>query len=166
MVACVQLLVRKFQEHLPTAWAYLIKLFLFPLSVCLSVVCACIEVWPSHTTNAEPVSPLATSVEAPIFALHLPLPASKTVLSSWSLLVTCPLIAPGVTGITGWYDNRLVVPEVPGTTYESTTAYMYDNIGYISARASPVCYVLVSCMYECSYFHTWCQVLLLLYDVR
>ena len=51
------------------------------------------------------------------------LPASKTVLNSSSLLVICLLIAPGVTGITGCYDRRLVVAEVP--------PYTFENIGYL-----------------------------------
>ena len=94
-------------------------------------------------------------MEAPIYAFHQPLPASKTVLSSWSLVVICPPIAPDATGITGWYDNRLVVPEVP--------LYKFENIGYLQGtRAPPVCYVLVSRMYEYSYLHPWHQVLLLL----
>ena len=89
-VACVQVPVRNFPERFPTAWLYLIKLFLLPLSVC-----ACIEVCPSHTTNAEPISPLLTSVEAPYYTRHPPLPASKTVLGSWSLVVICTRIARG-----------------------------------------------------------------------
>ena len=72
--------------------------------------CVCIEVWSSHTPNAAPISPLVTSVEPPYYALHPPLPASEPVLSSWNLVVLCPLVAPGVTGITDRYDNRLVVP--------------------------------------------------------
>ena len=100
-VACVRVPLRKFLERMPT----LIKLLSFPLSVCL-----CIEICPWHTTNAEPISPLLTSEEAPYYALHPPLPASKTVLSSWGLVVVCALIDTGVTGITAWYDNGLVVP--------------------------------------------------------
>ena len=50
-----------------------------------------------------------TSAEAPYDALIPPLPESKTVLSSWELVVRCLLIAPGATRFTGWYDNRLVV---------------------------------------------------------
>ena len=57
--------------------------------------CLCIEVWPSHTTHAQPISAAGAAVEAPIYALHQPLPASKTVLSSWSLVVKCRLIARG-----------------------------------------------------------------------
>ena len=67
----------------------------------------CLLEGSSHT-NAEPISPLVTSVEAPNYALHPPLPASETVLSSWGFVVMCALIDTGVTGITGWYDNRLV----------------------------------------------------------
>ena len=96
--ACVQVPVRKFPERLPTTWGYLIKLFLLLLSVCL-----CIEICPSHT--------IVTFVEAPYYVLHPPLPASKTVLSSWGLVVTCALIDTGVTGVTAWHDYRLVVPD-------------------------------------------------------
>ena len=126
---------------------------IFNLMVICSLVytCVCIEVWPTHTTNAEPIAPLVTSVEAPTYVLHPPLPASKAFLSSWSLVVICLLIASGVTGITGWYDNRLVVPEVP--------LYKFENIGYLQGtRAPPVCLR----MYGYSYLHTWHQVLLLL----
>ena len=64
----------------------------------------------------------------------------------------CPLIDTGDTGITGSYDRRLVVPEI--------SLYKFENIGYIQGtRAPPVCYVLVSRMYEYSYLHTWHQVL-------
>ena len=97
-------------EKIPRTFAHRVPLFsLMMISslVCPCVgvlVCACIEVWPSHTTSAGPISPLVTSVEASTNALHQPLPASKTILSSWSLVVICPLIAPNATGITGWYD--------------------------------------------------------------
>ena len=48
----------------------------------------------------------------------------------------CPLIAPDATGITGSYDNRLVVPEVP--------RYKFENIGCLQGtRAPPVRYVPV-----------------------
>ena len=66
-------------------------------------------------------------------------------LSSWSLVVICPLIAPDATGIAGSYDRQLVVSEVP--------LYKFENIGYVQGtRAPPVCYVRVSRMYESSYF--------------
>ena len=110
-----------------------LRVYVYPCGVC-------IEVWPSHTTSAETISAARAAVEAPIYALHHPLPVSKPVLSSWSLVVICPLIAPDATGITDWYDNRLVVPEVP--------LYKFENIGYLQGtRAPPVCYVLVSRMY-------------------
>ena len=35
--------------------------------------CVSIEVGPSHTNNAEPITPRVTSVEAPYYSLHLPL---------------------------------------------------------------------------------------------
>ena len=109
-------------EKIPRTFAHSVGLFIkniltSPVYPHIRVsVCLCIEVRPSHTTNAEQISPLVTSVEVPYYDFHPPLPASKTVLSSWSLVVICPLIAPGVTGITGWYDNRLVVP---GTRYQA-----------------------------------------------
>ena len=37
MIACVQMPIRKFPERLPSAWAYLMKLFFFPLCVYLSI---------------------------------------------------------------------------------------------------------------------------------
>ena len=94
----------------------------------LCIPCVCIEVWPSHTTNAEPISPLVMSVEASVYAIHPPLPASKTVLSSWSLVVICPLIAPGDTGITAWYVLRSAITgswyQRYQALYESTAAYV------------------------------------------
>ena len=83
----------------------------------------CKEVWLSHTSNAEPISAARASVEAPISVIHRPLPASKTVLSSWSMVEKCPRIAPHATGITGSYYNRLVIPEVP--------LYKFENIEYL-----------------------------------
>ena len=59
------------------------------------IILPCSGVWPSHTTNAEPISTVVTSVEAPYYALRPPLPASKIVLSSWRLVVMCALIARG-----------------------------------------------------------------------
>ena len=55
--------------------------------------CVCIELFPSNPTNAQRISSLAASVEAPCLHLHSPLLASKAVLSSWSLVVICDLIA-------------------------------------------------------------------------
>ena len=138
MVACVQVPVRKLRERLPTAWAYLIKLFLLPLSVSLSV-CLCIEFCPSQATKARPISRATASVEAPSLRLHSPLLASKAVLSSWSLVVICALITTDVTGITGWYQagTRLV----PRTIYEGIV-YMYENIRVCTGtRGSPVAFL-------------------------
>ena len=118
----------------------------------------CAEVWPSHTTNAEPISPLVTSVEAPYYALHPPLPVPKAVLSSWSMVVICPLKDTGATGIPGWYDNRLVVPGASHYIRGHRTIYVREYRVYTATRASPVCYVLISRMYEYSYFHTRYQV--------
>ena len=99
-------------------------------------MCVCIEVYPSHTTNAEPISTLVTSVEAPCYALHPPLPASKAVLSSWSLVVICALITTGVTGITAWYDNRLVVPGTRHDIREHSSIYVREYSVYTGTRAS------------------------------
>ena len=44
-------------------------------------------------TEALPISTLAASVKAPYLHLHSPLLASKAVLSSWSLVVICALVA-------------------------------------------------------------------------
>ena len=80
-------------EKIPRTFAYSVPIVnknVHSSLVCVGVLvhwCVCIEVWPSHTTNAEPISLLVTSVEAPYYALHPPLPASKTVFSSWSLVV-------------------------------------------------------------------------------
>ena len=70
-------------------------------------------------------------MEAPYFALHLPLLGSTAVLGSWSLVVICAVIDTGATGITGSFHlvphdmctiyvrvYRVYV-EVPGT-YERT----------------------------------------------
>ena len=105
--------VRKFQR------TFAHRVLLYHLVVLSSLVCTCadvlvwvcIEVWPFHTTSAEPISAVMAAVEAPFYALHSPLPASKTVLSSWSLVVVCPLVAPNATEIeartiTGsWYQR-------------------------------------------------------------
>ena len=74
---------------------------LSPWSACVCLV-VCIDVGPSNATERAWISAASVAVEAPIYALHTPLPASKIVLSSWGLFVICPLIAPGVTGIAGW----------------------------------------------------------------
>ena len=75
-VSCTQVPVRKLRECLPTGCLDIIELFLPPWCVG-----GCIEVWPFHTTNAEPMSAARAAVEAPIYALHQPLPASKTISS-------------------------------------------------------------------------------------
>ena len=108
-IVCVQVPVRKFQERLPTAWAYLINLFLPPLSVCL-----CIEICPLHTTQ-RPWICSKDVCGAPYLHLHLTLLAPEAGSSSWSLVVMCALILQGEgqagTGISGWYHL------VPRTIY-------------------------------------------------
>ena len=45
------------------------------------------------------------------------------------------LIAPGVTGITGWYDNKLVVPGVRHSIREHSSTYVWEyrvSTGYQS----------------------------------
>ena len=104
----------------------LFNLIILTSLVCTCVYwCACIEVCPSHATNAEPISPLVTSVEAPYYALRPPLPASKTVLSSWSLVVICPLNDTGATGIAGSYH-----------LYHTAVCvlYMYEYIAYVEVQ--------------------------------
>ena len=61
--------------------------------VCVGV---CIDACPSNTTHEDPISAARATTAAPIYALHPPLTASKTVLSSLSMLVLCPQ-EPGVT---------------------------------------------------------------------
>ena len=135
MVACAQVPVRKFKERLPTACIYLIKLFLLPLCICLRI-----EVSPSHTTNPEPISTLVKSVEAPYFALHPRLPASKTVLSSWSLAVICALIARGKfkpelefqAGTSAYFHFR-------AGTSSYYALYKHENIGYAEVPEDNLC---------------------------
>ena len=53
------------------------------------LICVWIELCPSISTNAQTISTLVASVEAPYLHLHSPLIPSKAVLSSWILLVIC-----------------------------------------------------------------------------
>ena len=124
-VACVQVPVKKIPECLPTGCRYLTKLLFPPLCPCVGV---CIDVVRLNATERTWISPLVASVEIPLYAFHQPLPTPKTVLSSWGMVVICALIAPRVTGITAWCSS-LQVQGVPGTIYESTAAYMYENMG-------------------------------------
>ena len=131
---------------------------------CIGVlVCVCIEVWPSHTTSAGPISAARAAVEAPIHGIHQPLPASKTVLSSWSLLLICPLIDTSDTGITGCYDNNRGTIGTTGTE-ALYTIYIYENIGHVQL---PEHHLFATYWYhvcvKIHFFHTWYQVLLLLY---
>ena len=111
-----------------------------------------IEVWPSHTTNVEPISAARAAVEAPIYALHQPLPTPKTVLSSWSLVVICPLIARGK-----------FKPELEFQTGTSSqhASYMYQYIGYVEVAEDHLfaTYWYVPRISTRSYFSTWHQVL-------
>ena len=87
--------------------------------------CVCIEVWPSDTINVEPISTVVTSSDALYYAIHQPLPAFKTIWSSWSFVVVCPLIAPGITGIASWYESGLAVP---GTRYKAVYTRAQQHI--------------------------------------
>ena len=111
--------------------------------MCIGVlVCAFIDVGPSNATKKGWISPPVTSVDAPYYALHPSLTASKAVLSSLSLIVICPSIAPGVTGITGSYH---LVPR------SCLLYYMYEYIAYVEVyrgTGSPVAYVgIFKCVY-------------------
>ena len=99
-----------------------------------SFVRLCIGVCPSHTTNAQPISTVVTSVEAPYFALHLPLPASKTVLSSWSFVVICALIARGKFKPELEFQAGTISFFQAGTS-SYHALYKHDNIGYVEEYA-------------------------------
>ena len=154
MVACVQVAVRKFPERLPTAWAYLIKLFF--LSLCIRV-CWCVYAlrFIPNATNAQLISTLAASVEASYLHLHSPLLASKAVLSSWSLVVinmcsTCQGEVPAETGITGWY--QLVPRPIYVRVYFGMKRYqvhLYHTHEYINAYVPFVTYVWRTCFCCC-----------------
>ena len=121
-VSCTHVPVTNFPECLPTASVYLIQIFFPPW--CLYCVYWCV----GASTLVHQMQPKEHGFRPrgrlwrPVFS-GTTLPASKTVLNSSSLLVICLLIAPGVTGITGCYDRRLVVAEVP--------PYTFENIGYL-----------------------------------
>ena len=121
-----------------------------------SLVCLCIVVCPSHTTHAQPISTSVTYVEAPYFAPYPPLPASKNVLSSRSLVVICDLIA-----------RANFKPELEfqcGTSFQAGTSsyhalYKYENIEYLEVPGdhlyntyeSLMLFVLLLCTYSIIY---------------
>ena len=77
--------------------------------LCNVVWCVCIELCPSHATNAPPILRSTAFVEAHYLHLYPPLLASKAVLSSFSFQGgnTCSNYqeyVPGVTGISGIYQ--------------------------------------------------------------
>ena len=79
---------RKFKKRLPTAWGYVSKLFLLPLSVrALSLV-------PRTTLTRNRLRPL-WCLWRPLILPSIHLCPSKTLLSSWSSVVICALIARG-----------------------------------------------------------------------
>ena len=55
-------------------------------------VCLGVELCPTNATKTQSISTREASVEAPYLHLHPPLPVSKAVLSSWSLVEICSLI--------------------------------------------------------------------------
>ena len=84
----------------------------------------------------EPISTLVMSVEAPYFALRSPPLGSKTVLSSWSLVVylytvyICALIARGK------FNPELEFQDGTSSCFQAGTSsyharYKYENIGYV-----------------------------------
>ena len=85
-------------------------------------MCLCIDLCTSHTTNAEPISAASTAVEAPLFALDSPLPASKTFMSSWSLVVMCATFARGK------FKSDL---DFQAGTSSFHALYTYEIIGYV-----------------------------------
>ena len=128
MDTCVQVPVRKFAERLPTDRVGLFDWIIFSslMCTCVGVLvywCACIEVWPSHTTSTGLIWPLVTSVDAPYVHLHPPSLASKTVLSSWCLVVmssNCTREVQAGTRISGRYQL---------SSYHAL--YKFENIGYV-----------------------------------
>ena len=85
------------REKIPRTFADRVPLFnkIVLTSLVGLLVCGCIDVGPSNSTERAWISAARAAVEAPTYALHPPLPASKAVLSSLSLLLICPLIARG-----------------------------------------------------------------------
>ena len=79
-------------EKIPRTFAHSVPLF---NNLFLLPLCVCTGVCPSHTTEKPSISVARAAVEAPSFAVHLPLPASEAVLSSWSLVVICALLRGG-----------------------------------------------------------------------
>ena len=133
--------MRKFQGRSPTAWAFLIKLFFLPLCIRVCILSVCTELCPSNATNAQPISTLAASVEAPYLHLHPPLPAFKDVLSSCRLVVVCALI-------TREKFQPYFRQAPPGTTHciREHRTYVRQHRVCTGTRGSPVEYV---CIYEC-----------------
>ena len=70
------------------------------------------------------------SVEAPCLHLHLPLLASKAVLSSWSLVMICALIARGKLKTEQKFQAGTSSYFQAGTS-SYHALYKYDNIGYV-----------------------------------
>ena len=109
---------RKFKKRLPTAWGYVSKLFLLPLSVrALSLV-------PRTTLTRNRLRPL-WCLWRPLILPSIHLCPSKTLLSSWSSVVICALIARGK-----------LKPELEfqaGTSCSYHALYKHENIGYAEA---------------------------------
>ena len=126
--------------HEKIAWTFANSVGLFLKIVISSLVCLCVcmriglcalRFVPSTLPTRNGFFSLVTSVKTHFYVFHPPLPASKAVLCSWSLVVICAPIAPGVTGITGWYDKKFVVPDTKHYIRDHRSIYMYENIGYV-----------------------------------
>ena len=80
------------------------------------------ELGPSNATKAISISTPRVSVEALYLRLHTPLPASKAVLSSWSLVVICAI-----------FTREKFQPELKLQTVTSSyhALDMYEYIWYI-----------------------------------
>ena len=116
-VSCGQVPGRKLHERM-----FADSVPLFNLTVLASPLCLCIDVCPSHTTHAQPISAARMSVEAPYLHVHSPLLASKAVLSSWSLVMICPPIARGK------FKPEL---EFQAGTISYHAQYKYENIEHV-----------------------------------
>ena len=102
--------------------------------VCV-LVCLSIEVWPSNATNAEPISTLPASVEAPYLHLYPPLLAFKAVLRTRSLVGICAL-----------FTRETFKPELElqAGTCSYQALYMYKYIWYVEVPGWPVAYVCMN----------------------
>ena len=134
-VSCAQAPVRNFPESLPTGSHYTIyEVFIFSSRVCVGVlVCWCVQrglALSHHQRGAdfgrEGVcgGPYFCDPSTPARVQH----RFEFVELGREMSSNCPTRH---TGITGSYDNRLVIPEVP--------LYKFEDIEYLQGtRAPPV----------------------------